>query len=183
MCQWECTKPNTYGKWVFTHGIATRLVGDADIRTLQAVAERKMANPEAKIADLTGGLGTNAQGVLRFVTNDDPGRSKRLLAKIPKALREDMDGLRTLRQVAFGSASTAYPDSWSEGCTTKTGNARRTASTSLCRAVKPCAEPSRQVEERSCRPTQDVGLGLKCGNNIFFRCLSVAPRANSLATR
>jgi acetyl esterase/lipase len=91
--QWRTLEPNVYGKWVFVRSNAERLADPADRHLLNLIAERRMADPEAPLADLVARLGPEGKAVHAFVTNRDPSRVRSLLKELPAGIREDIAAL------------------------------------------------------------------------------------------
>jgi pimeloyl-ACP methyl ester carboxylesterase len=86
-------EPDAYGKWVYALSNAGRLPEPADRAALAAMAQRRMADPEARIDDLLAQLGPDGQAVYAFIDNRDPARAPGLLARLPAAVRADIEAL------------------------------------------------------------------------------------------
>lgn len=95
---WAFRPPKAYGKWVFVLSNAGRL-GDAhDAALLTGMADRKLADKDADIADLAGALGSGGRAVYALVTNPDPERVPELLAALPPELGEEIGRLDLKRR-------------------------------------------------------------------------------------
>lgn len=88
--RWCYLTPNAYGKWVFVRNNADRLPDPNDQRILRTMAERRMTDPDAPLADLESRLGSEGKAVYLFVTNSDPCRVPSLLQELPADIREDI---------------------------------------------------------------------------------------------
>jgi acetyl esterase/lipase len=91
--QWCYLEPNVYGKWVFVRSNVDRVSNPADQQILKTIAERRMADPDASLADLETRLGPEGAAVYAFVTNRDPCRVRSLLEALPPGIREDIVAL------------------------------------------------------------------------------------------
>lgn len=76
-------EPNPLGKWLMLTIHLDRIEDAADREVLAQVAERKLKDPKAGVADLTPRLGPEGQAVYAFVTNRDPDRVAELIARLP----------------------------------------------------------------------------------------------------
>lgn len=91
--RWRRGRVNRFGKWLFLRN-NVELVSDLDDRARLAVmAERKLADPDAPIDDLTGGLGAEGRAIHALLSNRDPARVPGLIAGLPEAVRRDMAAL------------------------------------------------------------------------------------------
>jgi pimeloyl-ACP methyl ester carboxylesterase len=90
---WRCRTPNNYGKWVFARINANRIENRPDRATLQAIAARKLNDPNADIGDLLKTLGPEGRTVTDLLLNADPNRVVALIARLPEAVRADFDRL------------------------------------------------------------------------------------------
>jgi hypothetical protein len=100
---WQYRRPNAYGKWVFVLSNAPRLDDPADTRALEAMARRKIGDPDADVSDLTEGLGPDGRAVEALLANRDPDQVPALLAALPPAIVAEVHALdlsrRDLRNV------------------------------------------------------------------------------------
>lgn len=81
-----------FGTWLFARYYA-QFLPSPDAAVMYEIADRKWRDPEALIADLAAGLGTDGQAVLALLQNRDPEKVARLLAALPPALQEFMKEL------------------------------------------------------------------------------------------
>jgi pimeloyl-ACP methyl ester carboxylesterase len=95
---WRYRKPNAYGKWVFLRSNARRLAAPRDRVMLGAIAERKLRNPNADIADLVPRLGPEGRAVHGLLANRDPDRVPALIAALPAPLRDEIAALDLKRR-------------------------------------------------------------------------------------
>jgi hypothetical protein len=90
---WQYRRPNTYGKWVFVLSNAPRLDDPADTRALEAMARRKIGDPDADVSDLTEGLGPDGRAVEALLANRDPDQVPALLAALPPPIVAEVHAL------------------------------------------------------------------------------------------
>jgi pimeloyl-ACP methyl ester carboxylesterase len=90
---WQQGEPNAYGKWVFIAANAERLDDAGDRAALAAMAERKLQDLDADVADLEAGLGSQGRAVTALLDNRDPDRVPALIASLPEAVRGDLAAL------------------------------------------------------------------------------------------
>ena len=95
---WRFATPNAYGKWIFLRSNAERVDDPRDRVLLTAMAERKLDDLEAEVSDLVARLGPEGRAVHDLLTNDDPDAVPGLIARLPKAIRDDMAGLDLARR-------------------------------------------------------------------------------------
>jgi pimeloyl-ACP methyl ester carboxylesterase len=95
---WQQGTPNPRGVWAFLAGNADRLERARDRRLLRRIAERKLRDPDADIADLARQLGPAGRSVHALVTADDPARIPALLADLPQAIRSELAALDLSRR-------------------------------------------------------------------------------------
>lgn len=87
---WRHRPPNDYGKWVFVRSNVDRLESAADRTTLWAMAERKLDDLQADVADLAARLGAEGRSVYALLLNDDPDRVPALIAALPSAVAAEI---------------------------------------------------------------------------------------------
>lgn len=90
---WRFARPNRYGAWVFVLSNLDRIENAGDRAALEAIARRRLADPNAPIGALAAGLGAEGRAVLGLVTNRDPDRVAGLIADLPPAVRRDIAAL------------------------------------------------------------------------------------------
>jgi hypothetical protein len=102
---WRHRAPNAYGKWVFVRANAARLAGPTDRMALAEIAERKLEDLDADIADLRARLGPEGRAVMALLDNADPDRVPALIDALPAPIRADLEALnlerRDLSQLPF----------------------------------------------------------------------------------
>jgi hypothetical protein len=87
---WRHRPPNDYGKWVFVRANVDRLESAADRTTLWAMAERKLDDLQADVADLAARLGAEGRSVYALLLNDDPDRVPALIAALPPVVAAEI---------------------------------------------------------------------------------------------
>jgi pimeloyl-ACP methyl ester carboxylesterase len=90
---WQRGSPNAYGKWVFVAANAQRLDDPGDREALAAMAERKLKDLDADVADLQAGLGPQGRAVTALLDNRDPDQVPVLIGDLPEAVRGDLAAL------------------------------------------------------------------------------------------
>jgi len=91
--EWRYLQPNAYGKWLFLRNNVERIADLEDRVRLGLMAERKLQDLKAPIADLVANLGPEGQAVHALLTNQDPDQVPALIAALPDAVRQDMAAL------------------------------------------------------------------------------------------
>jgi pimeloyl-ACP methyl ester carboxylesterase len=99
---WQRGEPNAYGKWVFVAANAERLDDPHDRAALAAMAERKLQDLDAPVADLEAGLGPQGRAVTALLANRDPERVPALIDSLPAAVRADLAALDLSRRDLSG---------------------------------------------------------------------------------
>jgi hypothetical protein len=84
--RWQRQTPDPYATWVFVHSSAAWLEDPADRQFLRAMAEAKLADPDADVRDIAARLGANGQAVYRLLLNRDPRMAPRLISELPASL-------------------------------------------------------------------------------------------------
>jgi pimeloyl-ACP methyl ester carboxylesterase len=87
---WRQLQPNPYGKWIFLRSNLDRIADPRDRALLSAIAERRLDDPQAEVADLAARLGSEGETVYDLLVNGDPERVGALIAGLPDALRDDL---------------------------------------------------------------------------------------------
>jgi pimeloyl-ACP methyl ester carboxylesterase len=95
---WQQGEPNAYGKWVFVAANAERLDDPDDRAALATMAERKLQDLDANVADLEAGLGPHGRAVTALLDNRDPDRVPALIEGLPEAVRGDLAALDLSRR-------------------------------------------------------------------------------------
>jgi pimeloyl-ACP methyl ester carboxylesterase len=101
---WEQATPNEWGKWIFLRSNADRVTDRSDRDRLLRIADRKLANPAADIADLVAPLGPEGRAIHDLIANRDPAQVSALVARLPEPIRRELRQLdlksRDLRRLA-----------------------------------------------------------------------------------
>ncbi|MFQ5776319.1 MAG: hypothetical protein ACE5GS_17510, partial [Kiloniellaceae bacterium] len=95
---WRRAAPNPYGRWIFVRGNAGRIADARDRVLLAAMAERKLRDLQADIADLVAKLGAEGGAVYALLANDDPEAVPGLVAALPEGVRADLAALDLKRR-------------------------------------------------------------------------------------
>jgi pimeloyl-ACP methyl ester carboxylesterase len=95
---WQQGEPNAYGKWVFIAANAQRLDDPGDRAALAAMAERKLEDLDADVADLEARLGAQGRAVTALLDNRDPDRVPGLIEGLPEPVRRDLAALDLSRR-------------------------------------------------------------------------------------
>ena len=95
---WQYRRPNAYGKWVFVLSNALRVDDPADSSALEAMARRKIGDPDADVSDLAESLGPDGRAVAALLANGDPERVPALLAALPPPIAAAVDALDLSRR-------------------------------------------------------------------------------------
>ena len=85
-------------KWLFLRANASRLDRPAEQQALAVMANRRLADEQAGIADLMGDLGPDGRAVAALVTNRDPGAVEALLKGLPSPIRRELEALDLSRR-------------------------------------------------------------------------------------
>ncbi len=87
---WRHATPGEWGKWIFLRSNADRVTDWPDRDRLRKIADRKLANATAEIADLVAPLGPEGRAIYELIANRDPERVPALLARLPEAIRREL---------------------------------------------------------------------------------------------
>lgn len=90
---WQVRPPNAYGKWVYVMSNVDLITDPQDRRLLETMAERRLDDPEAPIADLAGQLGPEGKAVYAFVTATKPEEVAAGFQELPPKIRASIVGL------------------------------------------------------------------------------------------
>lgn len=94
--------PRREGKWLVLLSQLPRLPDPEDRRLLRAIAERRLARPDAPVRALVERLGSGGRAVYELVTNEDPGRVDALIGALPSPVRAEINGLDLARRDLSG---------------------------------------------------------------------------------
>jgi pimeloyl-ACP methyl ester carboxylesterase len=87
---WQHATPNERGKWIFLRSNADRVTDRSDRDRLLRIADRRLANPAAGIADLVASLGPEGRAIYELIANRDPARVAALVARLPEPIRREL---------------------------------------------------------------------------------------------
>ena len=90
---WRYLTPNAYGQWVFVYANLDRLADPTDREAFCRISRRRLADTDAPVDDLVGTLGPEGRALLSLLDNSDPARTPALIARLPAAIRADIDAL------------------------------------------------------------------------------------------
>jgi hypothetical protein len=90
---WQKQMPASYATWIFVHSSAAWLEDPADRRSLKAMSEAKLADPDADVGDIAAQLGVEGQAVNRLVLNSDPEKAPLLISELPASLLAELHRL------------------------------------------------------------------------------------------
>lgn len=85
-------------KWLFARANAARLERPQDRQALAVMANRKLADDSAPVADLMGDFGPDGRAVVALVANRDPARVSDLLAALPPSVARELAALDLARR-------------------------------------------------------------------------------------
>jgi pimeloyl-ACP methyl ester carboxylesterase len=91
--RWLRAEPNPLSKWIFLSANLHVLEHAADRRTLDEIARRKRVDENADIGALAARLGPEGRAFLDLLRNRESGRVEALIAKLPPAVRRQMNRL------------------------------------------------------------------------------------------
>lgn len=79
-------------RWLFLRANADRVTPE-DTPLLAAIADRRLADPQAPVGDLAADLGPEGRAVWSLLANADPTRVPDLIAALPEGLRREIAAL------------------------------------------------------------------------------------------
>lgn len=83
---WTFAPPDPRAKWVFARTNARRITDATDRQLIDAIAQRKLADATADVADLAARLGPEGRSVHALLANTDPAATSRLIDALPPPL-------------------------------------------------------------------------------------------------
>jgi pimeloyl-ACP methyl ester carboxylesterase len=95
---WRTAPVDARAKWRFLAANADRVGDPADARTLAAIAEARLARPEADTGPLAARLGPEGRAVHALLVNRDPERVPALIAALPPGLAREIAALDLARR-------------------------------------------------------------------------------------
>ncbi len=90
---WQRITPDDTGKMVLVYSSLDYLADGADRAVFDRMVARRMRDPRADLAPLAAELGSEGKAVYALAVNTDPARFDELYARLPKAMRADLDQL------------------------------------------------------------------------------------------
>ncbi|UCH73915.1 MAG: hypothetical protein JSU82_16615 [Rhodospirillales bacterium] len=91
-------RPDEYGKWVFALSSTGALSRRGDRESLEEMARRRRAEPEADLSDLAAGLDDEGRRVFQLLENRDPDRVAELIAALPRGIVTEITALDLSRR-------------------------------------------------------------------------------------
>lgn len=91
--RWQSRNPDPAAKWFFLTGSIDLLDDAGDRRTLLAIANRRLYDPNAPVEDLAARLGPEGRLLLELLENSDPDRVEALLRKLPDKIQTHLQRL------------------------------------------------------------------------------------------
>ena len=95
---WSRSAPSPYAVWVLTRSFASWLDDPADRRGLNAIADARLADPDADISDALARLGADGRAVYELLDNTDPESVARLVAGLPEPVLSELRALDLSRR-------------------------------------------------------------------------------------
>jgi len=95
---WQYLSPNVYGKWVFVLANLDRFSDASDREILEAMAQRKLKDPDAPVESLAAQLGTQGRAYYELLVNRDPKRTPELLKSLPQGILREFQALNLANQ-------------------------------------------------------------------------------------
>ena len=90
---WTVSAPSPYAIWVFVHSCAAWLEDPDDRRILTAIADAKLADPEAEISVALARMGPEGRAIFALLDNSDPEKVPGLIAGLPAPLLSELRAL------------------------------------------------------------------------------------------
>jgi len=90
---WRHRKPNSYATLVFVLSVLDEIASADDRRLLREIADRRLKDPGADVADQAARLGSEGRSVFDLATNRERDRFPTLVAALPAAVRAELDRL------------------------------------------------------------------------------------------
>jgi len=95
---WRQVAPSPYATWVFVHSCAAWLEDPDDRRVLTAIADAKIADPDAEISGLLAQLGAEGRKIHALLANADPQNVSGLIAGLPRPVLSQLRALDLSRR-------------------------------------------------------------------------------------
>lgn len=94
---WQCITPDDTGKLVLVYSSLDHLANGADRAVFDRMVALRMRDPQADLTPLAAALSADAHAVYALAVNTDPARFDELYARLPPAMRADIDQLDLAR--------------------------------------------------------------------------------------
>ncbi|MGM0982617.1 MAG: alpha/beta hydrolase family protein [Pseudomonadota bacterium] len=94
----QAPPPQREARWAVLLSQLHWLEDAQDRALLETIARRRLADPQAPVADEADRLGPSGRALLELVTNEDPGRVEALIDRLPAALARELEALDPSRQ-------------------------------------------------------------------------------------
>jgi hypothetical protein len=95
--RWQTITPDDTGRMVLAYSSLDYLAAAPDRAVFDRMVALRTRDPRADLAPLAAGLSPGAQAVYALAVNTDPARFAELYARLPRAMREDIDRLDLAR--------------------------------------------------------------------------------------
>ncbi len=95
--RWQTITPDDTGRMVLAYSSLDYLAAAPDRAVFDRMVALRMRDPQADLAPLAARLSPGAQAVYALAVNTDPARFAELFARLPRAMREDIDRLDLAR--------------------------------------------------------------------------------------
>jgi len=95
--QWQRITPDDTGRMVLVYSSLDYLADGADRAVFDRMVAQRMRDPHADLSVLAAELSTEAHAVYALAVNADPARFVELFARLPQAMRADIDQLDLAR--------------------------------------------------------------------------------------
>lgn len=96
--RWQRITPDDTGRMVLVYsGLDYLADGAADRAVFDRMVALRMRDPRADLSPLAADLGAGARGLYQLAVNDDPARFADLFARLPEAMRADIEQLDLAR--------------------------------------------------------------------------------------
>jgi hypothetical protein len=94
---WQHITPDDTGRMVLAYSSLDYLAPAPDRDVFDRMVAQRLRDPRADLAPLAAGLSAGAQAVYALAVNNDPARFDELFARLPPAMREDIERLDLAR--------------------------------------------------------------------------------------
>lgn len=95
--RWQTITPDDTGRMVLAYSSLDYLAAAPDREVFDRMVALRIRDPQANLAPLAAGLSPGAQAVYALAVNNDPARFAELFARLPEAMRADIERLDLAR--------------------------------------------------------------------------------------